>query len=60
MKLKLLIMSLFALSFTVGATQYPTLTETTPEKVGFNTTRLEQMEHWINQQVTAGYPSIIQ
>lgn len=58
MKLKLLITSLFALAFTAGAAQYPVLTETTPDRAGFDTARLERMDQWISQQVAAGYPGV--
>ncbi len=58
MKLKYLAASLLALAFTAGAAQYPVLTESTPDKVGFDTARLEQMDNWIEQQVDAGYPGI--
>lgn len=56
MKLKYLAASLLALAFTAGAAQYPVLTVTTPDKVGFDTARLDRMSHWIEQQVEAGYP----
>ncbi|HCM7228899.1 TPA: penicillin binding protein PBP4B [Klebsiella aerogenes] len=58
MKPTYLAASLVALTFTVGATQYPVLTEATPDKVGFDTARLDRMDHWIEQQVEAGYPGV--
>lgn len=58
MKLKYLTASLLALAFTAGAAQYPVLTETTPGNAGFDTARLDRMDHWIEQQVEAGYPGV--
>ena len=58
MKRTMLYLSLLAVSYSVSAAKYPVLTESSPEKAGFNVERLNQMDRWISQQVDAGYPSV--
>ncbi len=58
MKRTMLYLSLLAISCSVSATKYPVLTESSPEKAGFNVERLNQMDRWISQQVDAGYPGV--
>ena len=57
MKRTMLYLSLLAVSCSVSAAKYPVLTESSPEKAGFNVERLNQMDRWISQQVDAGYPA---
>ncbi|BDO48909.1 hypothetical protein TUM1881_14830 [Escherichia coli] len=54
----MLYLSLLAVSCSVSAAKYPVLTESSPEKAGFNVERLNQMDRWISQQVDVGYPSV--
>lgn len=54
----MLYLSLLAVSCSVSAAKYPVLTESSPEKAGFNVERLNQMDRWISQQVDAGYPGV--
>ncbi|WP_249941248.1 serine hydrolase, partial [Escherichia coli] len=58
MKRTMLYLSLLAVSCSVSAAKYPVLTESSPEKAGFNVERLNQMDRWISQQVDVGYPSV--
>lgn len=58
MKRTMLYLSLLAVSCSVSAAKYPVLTESSPEKAGFNVERLNQMDRWISQQVDAGYPGV--
>ncbi|OOO96179.1 hypothetical protein AJR20_002595, partial [Shigella dysenteriae] len=58
MKRTMLYLSLLAVSCSVSAAKYPVLTESSPEKAGFNVKRLNQMDRWISQQVDAGYPGV--
>lgn len=58
MKRTMLYLSLLAVSCSVSAAKYPVLTESSPEKAGFNVERLNQMVRWISQQVDAGYPGV--
>ena len=51
MKRTMLYLSLLAVSCSVSAAKYPVLTESSPEKAGFNVERLNQMDRWISQQV---------
>lgn len=55
MKRTMLYLSLLAVSCSVSAAKYTVLTESSPEKAGFNVERLNQMDRWISQQVDAGY-----
>lgn len=58
MKRTMLYLSLLAVSCSVSAAKYTVLTESSPEKAGFNVERLNQMDRWISQQVDAGYPGV--
>ena len=58
MKRTMLYLSLLAVSCSVSAAKYPVLTESSPEKAGFNVERLNQMDRWISQQVDDGYPGV--
>lgn len=58
MKRTMLYLSLLAVSCSVSAAKYPVLTESSPEKAGFNVERLNQMDRWISQQVDVGYPGV--
>ncbi|HCT5820634.1 TPA: penicillin binding protein PBP4B [Citrobacter sedlakii] len=58
MRKRFLLMSALALSFSLSATPFPVLTESTPEKVGMDTERLNRLDNWIAQQVAAGYPGV--
>lgn len=58
MKRTMLCLSLLAVSCSVSAAKYPVLTESSPEKAGFNVERLNQMDRWISQQVDDGYPGV--
>lgn len=49
MKRTMLYLSLLAVSCSVSAAKYPVLTESSPEKAGFNVERLNQMDRWISR-----------
>ncbi|MEX9251973.1 penicillin binding protein PBP4B [Pseudenterobacter timonensis] len=58
MKRSMLAAALLAFSVTALAAEYPVLTNTSPEKVGFDVKKLNRLDSWIQNQIDAGYPSI--
>lgn len=58
MKLNIIIASLFAISASAFATDYPVLTTASPEKVGFDIKKLNKLDSWIQDQINAGYPGM--
>ena len=53
MKKTMLCLSFLTISCSASAAKFPVLTESSPEKAGFNVERLNQMDRWISQQVDA-------
>ena len=58
MKHSAFLASLIALSASAFAADCPVLRHAQPEDVGFNTTKLNNLDRWIQQQVDAGYPGM--
>lgn len=55
MKLKIIVTALLAFSVSALAVDYPVLTNTSPEKVGFDIKKLNRLDSWIQNQIDAGY-----
>lgn len=58
MKHSAFLASLIALSASAFAADCPVLRHAQPEEVGFNTTKLNNLDRWIQQQVDSGYPGM--
>lgn len=58
--MKLTIVAAVFLTFSISAfaVEYPVLTNTSPEQVGFDSKKLNRLDGWIQNQIDAGYPSI--
>ncbi|ADO48851.1 penicillin binding protein PBP4B [[Enterobacter] lignolyticus] len=58
MKKSMTLVSLLALSISAFAAEYPVLTTAGPDTVGFDLKKLNKLDDWIQNQISAGYPSI--
>lgn len=55
MKLKMIATLLLACSVSAFAADYPVLTSTSPDNVGFDIKKLNKLDTWVQHQIDAGY-----